>query len=61
MMCEDRGADLKVIPMNEKGELLMDEFEKLLDETVKIISAYLCFQFSRNHKSDKRNYSKASE
>src|SRR5215203_1401609 len=38
MMCEDRGANLKVIPMNEKGELLMDEFEKLLDETVKIIS-----------------------
>ena len=38
MMCEDRGADLKVIPMNEKGELLMDEFEKLLNEKVKIIS-----------------------
>ena len=38
MMCEERGANLKVIPMNEKGELLLDEFEKLLDETVKIIS-----------------------
>ena len=38
MMCEDRGANLKVIPMNERGELLMDEFEKLLDKTVKIIS-----------------------
>jgi cysteine desulfurase / selenocysteine lyase len=38
MMCEDRGAQLKVIPMNEKGELLLDEFEKLLDERVKIIS-----------------------
>ena len=38
MMCEERGAELKVIPMNEKGELLMDEFEKLLDEKVKIIS-----------------------
>jgi cysteine desulfurase/selenocysteine lyase len=38
MMCEDRGANLKVIPMNERGELLLDEFEKLLDETVKIIS-----------------------
>ena len=38
MMCEDRGAELKVIPMNEKGELLLDEFEKLLDEKVKIIS-----------------------
>jgi cysteine desulfurase/selenocysteine lyase len=38
MMCEERGATLKVIPMNEKGELLVDDFEKLLDETVKIIS-----------------------
>jgi cysteine desulfurase/selenocysteine lyase len=38
MMCEDRGATLKVIPMNEKGELLLDEFGKLLDEKVKIIS-----------------------
>lgn len=38
MMCEERGAKLKVIPMNEKGELLIDEFEKLLDERVKIIS-----------------------
>jgi len=38
MMCEDRGANLKVIPMNDRGELLMEEFENLLDETVKIIS-----------------------
>ncbi|HZF65287.1 MAG TPA: cysteine desulfurase [Chitinophagaceae bacterium] len=38
MMCEDRGATLKVIPINDKGELLMDEYEKLLDDTVKIVS-----------------------
>lgn len=38
MMCEERGAKLKVIPMNERGELLMDSFEKLLDEKVKIVS-----------------------
>jgi cysteine desulfurase/selenocysteine lyase len=38
LMCEERGATLKVIPINDKGELLMDEFERLLDETVKIIS-----------------------
>ena len=38
MMCEDRGANLKVIPMNDRGELLMEEFENLLDKTVKIIS-----------------------
>ncbi|MEI6947416.1 cysteine desulfurase [Paraflavisolibacter sp. H34] len=38
IVCEDKGATLKVIPMNEKGELLMDEFDKLLDETVKLVS-----------------------
>ncbi len=38
MMCEERGANLKVIPINDKGELLMDSFEQLLDDTVKIIS-----------------------
>lgn len=38
MMCEERGAVLKVIPINEKGELLMDQFEALLDETVKLVA-----------------------
>jgi cysteine desulfurase / selenocysteine lyase len=38
MACEEREAELKVIPMNEKGELLMEEFERMLDERVKIIS-----------------------
>jgi len=39
IVCEDRNAILKVIPMNEKGELLMDEFEKLVaGNPVKIIA-----------------------
>ncbi len=39
IVCEDRNAILKVIPMNEKGELLMDEFEKLIaNNPVKIIA-----------------------
>ncbi len=38
IMCEDRGATLKVIPINSKGELLMDQFEKLLDDTVKLVA-----------------------
>lgn len=36
--CEKKGAFLKVIPMNEAGELLMDEYVKLLDDSVKIIA-----------------------
>ncbi|HEY8917382.1 MAG TPA: cysteine desulfurase [Chitinophaga sp.] len=38
MICEEKGAELKVIPINERGELLMDEFSRLLDERVKIIA-----------------------
>jgi cysteine desulfurase/selenocysteine lyase len=39
IMCEERNAILKVIPMNEKGELLMDEFENLVaNNPVKIIA-----------------------
>ncbi|WP_315819675.1 cysteine desulfurase [Paraflavitalea speifideaquila] len=42
IMCEDRKAHLKVIPINEQGELLMDEFRKLLNDKVKLISvAYI--------------------
>jgi cysteine desulfurase/selenocysteine lyase len=38
IMCEDRKAHLKVIPVNEKGELVMDEFSALLDDKVKLIA-----------------------
>jgi cysteine desulfurase / selenocysteine lyase len=38
IMCEDRGAKLKVIPMNDKGELIMEEYDKLLDDTVKLVA-----------------------
>lgn len=33
-----RGIVLKVIPMNDKGELLLDEYEKLFSEKTKIVS-----------------------
>lgn len=36
--CEERGATLKVIPINERGELLMDAYEAMLDDTVKIVA-----------------------
>ncbi len=38
MLCEDRGATLRVIPMNEKGELRMDVFAGLLNERVKLVA-----------------------
>jgi cysteine desulfurase/selenocysteine lyase len=38
MLCEERNAELRVIPINDKGELIMDEFKSLLDEKVKLIA-----------------------
>ena len=38
MLCEKTGAILKVIPMNEKGELIMDEYDKLLSDQTKIVT-----------------------
>ena len=34
-MAEERGAKIRVIPMNERGELIIDEYENLLNETDK--------------------------
>lgn len=38
MLCEEKGATLKVIPINDRGELLLDEFDKLLSSRTKIVS-----------------------
>lgn len=38
LMCQDRGAFLKVIPMNDQGELLLDEYEKLLGPKTKLVA-----------------------
>lgn len=38
MLCEEKGAILKVAPMNLEGELLMSEFENLLNEKTKLVS-----------------------
>lgn len=38
MLCERTGAQLTVIPMNEKGELVMEGFDRLLSEKTKIIA-----------------------
>ncbi len=36
LLCEEKGAQLRVAPMNDAGELRMEEFEKLLTPRVKI-------------------------
>jgi cysteine desulfurase / selenocysteine lyase len=38
MMCHERGAVLKVIPMNDAGELLMNEYDLLLSGNTKLVA-----------------------
>ena len=37
MLCEEKGATLRVIPINDDGELRMDEYAKLLNERTKFV------------------------
>jgi cysteine desulfurase / selenocysteine lyase len=38
MLCDEKGAKLRVIPMNDAGELLMDEYDALLNEKTKFVA-----------------------
>lgn len=37
MLCERTGANLKVIPMNDNGELVISEFEKILNNKTQLV------------------------
>ena len=37
LLCEQTGAVLKVVPINEAGELMLDEFHKLLSPRTKLV------------------------
>lgn len=38
MMCERKGAVLSVIPINDKGEIILEEYYKLLSSRTKLVS-----------------------
>ena len=38
LICEERGATLRVIPMNRRGELLLDEYDRLVTRNTKIVA-----------------------
>jgi cysteine desulfurase / selenocysteine lyase len=38
MLCQEKGAKLRVIPMNDRGELLMEEYEKLLNPRTRMVA-----------------------
>ena len=38
ILCERRGAKLRVIPVNDAGELLLDEFDRMLGDRTRIVA-----------------------
>jgi cysteine desulfurase/selenocysteine lyase len=38
MLCEEKGAKLAVAPINDRGELILEEFEKLLGPKTKLVA-----------------------
>ncbi len=38
ILCEERGAVLRVAPINDRGEIVFEEFEKLLNSRTKLVS-----------------------
>ncbi len=38
ILCQERGAHLRVVPMNDDGDLLVDEYERLLGPRTKLVS-----------------------
>lgn len=42
MLCDEKGATLRVIPITDSGEIIFEEYRKLLSEKTKIVSiAYI--------------------
>ena len=39
LLCEERGAKLVVAPINDAGELLLDQFERLISQKTKLVAA----------------------
>jgi cysteine desulfurase/selenocysteine lyase len=37
LLCEEKGAILKVIPINDAGEIILEEYEQLLSDRTKIV------------------------
>ncbi|CAN5231793.1 cysteine desulfurase [soil metagenome] len=38
VLAEEKGAKIRVIPMNERGELIIEEYENMLNERTKLVS-----------------------
>jgi cysteine desulfurase/selenocysteine lyase len=41
LLCEDRGAILKVIPIDDRGEILLEDYAELLNEKTRLVAVAL--------------------
>jgi cysteine desulfurase/selenocysteine lyase len=39
LLCEEKGATLRVVPVNDRGEVDMDEYARMLNDRVKLVAA----------------------
>jgi cysteine desulfurase / selenocysteine lyase len=49
--CGRKKAKLRVIPVTDKGEIIFEEFEKLLNNKTKLVSIVYVSNSLRNYKS----------
>jgi cysteine desulfurase/selenocysteine lyase len=38
LLCEEKGARLRVVPINDRGEVLLDSFKELLNEKTRLVA-----------------------
>jgi cysteine desulfurase (EC 2.8.1.7) len=56
ILCQEKGATLRVIPIDDSGELRLDEYDKLLSEKTKIRRCELCLQRAGHHQPGARDH-----
>ena len=56
MLCEEKGARLRVIPINDAGELRLDEYERLLGPRTRLVAVDARLQRARHDQPGRRDH-----
>ena len=55
LLCERTGATLTVVPIDDRGDLVMDEFERLLTPRTKMVAVVAPVERARHRQSRRRD------
>ena len=55
MLCEQVGATLRVVPIDDRGALIMERFDELLGARTKIVAVRARLELARHAEPDRRN------